>query len=75
MSQFNIAEAKSHFSDLVKKALLGEDVIIAKDNKPILRLVPVEPVQGKRMPGSAKGQVLHIAPDFDATPADFDEYR
>ena len=75
MSQFNIADAKSHFSELVKKALMGEDVIIAKDNKPLLRLALVEPVQGQRMPGSAKGQVLHIAPDFDATPTDFAEYR
>ena len=70
MSQFNIAEANSHFSQLIKKALLGEEVVIAKDNKPLLRLVPVEPVQGRRTPGSAKGQVLEVAPDFDATPAD-----
>ncbi|MEW5770455.1 MAG: type II toxin-antitoxin system prevent-host-death family antitoxin [Pseudomonadota bacterium] len=75
MSQFNIAEAKSHFSELIKKALLGEEVVIAKDNKPLLRLVPVEAVRGRRAPGSAKGQVLEVAPDFDATPADFAEYR
>lgn len=75
MSQFNIAEAKSHFSELVKKALLGEEVIIARDNKPLLRLVPVEAVVGQRQPGSARGRVLHVAADFDATPADFDAYR
>ncbi len=74
MSQFNIAEAKSHFSDLIRKALLGEEVVIAKDNKPLLKLVPVEPVQGRRLPGSAKGQILAISPDFDTTPADFADY-
>ena len=74
MSQFNIAEAKSHFSELIKKALLGEEVVIAKDNKPLLKLVPIEAVQGRRTPGSAKGLVLEIAPDFDATPADFADY-
>jgi prevent-host-death family protein len=76
MPQFNIAEAKSHFSELVQKALTGEDVIIARDNKPILRLVPVKRITGKgRQPGSAKGKILFIAPDFDEPLADFVEYR
>ena len=41
MSKFNVAEAKAHFSELVRKGLLGEEVIIAKDNKPLLKLVPL----------------------------------
>jgi prevent-host-death family protein len=76
MPQFNIADAKSHFSELVKKALTGEDVVIARDNKPILRLVPVKKVTGQgRNPGSAKGKILYIAPDFDEPLTDFAEYR
>jgi prevent-host-death family protein len=74
MQQFNIADAKSHFSELVKKAMSGEDVIIAKDNKPILKLVPVKDVRKERVPGSAKGQIHYIAPDFDEIPVDFKEY-
>lgn len=74
MSQFNIAEAKSHFSELVQKALMGEEVVIARDNKPLLKLVPVEEIRKKRRPGSAKGKILYVAPDFDETPPDFDEY-
>jgi prevent-host-death family protein len=69
----NIAEAKARLSELVKKALSGEDVVIARDNKPLLRLVPLAPKRGPRRPGSAKGQI-RMAPDFDRTPADFDEY-
>jgi prevent-host-death family protein len=69
---YNVANAKAHFSDLVREALLGEEVIIAKDNKPVLKLVRLEP-RGPRTPGSAKGQI-HMAPDFDKTPADFDDY-
>ena len=56
MSQFNIAEAKARFSELVQKALLGEEVVIARDNKPLLRLIPVNPALTERRPGSAKGQ-------------------
>jgi prevent-host-death family protein len=74
MPQFNIAEAKSHFSELVQKAMLGEEVVIARDNKPLLRLVPLNENKKKRSPGSAKGKILYMAPDFDATPSDFNEY-
>lgn len=74
MQQFNIAQAKAHFSELVKIAMLGEDVVIARDNKPLLRLVPITSDTRQRKPGSAKGQILAIAPDFDELPGDFREY-
>jgi prevent-host-death family protein len=75
MTQVNIAEAKVRFSELVRKALAGEEVIVAKDNKPLLRLVPVRAKSGKtRRPGSAKGQVW-MAADFAAPLDDFAEYR
>ena len=75
MTQVNIAEAKARFSELVRKALAGEDVIVAKDNKPLLRLVPVRTRAGKsRRPGSAKGQ-MWMAADFHAPLEDFSGYR
>lgn len=74
MTQFNIAEAKAHFSEIVQKAMLGEEVVIAKDNKPILRLMPLVTQNGVRKPGSAKGQVLYMAPDFDETPDHLKDY-
>ena len=74
MSKFNIADAKARFSELVQKAMLGEEVIIAKDNKPLLKLVPRERPRRPRKPGSGKGQILYIAPDFDATPEGFEDY-
>jgi len=71
MSKFNIAEAKAHFSELVQKAMLGEEIIIAKDNKPVVKLVPLDQPKLARKPGSGKGQILYVAPDFDATPKGF----
>ena len=70
--QYNVAHAKARLSDLVRKALMGEDIVIAKDNKPLVRLVPLSGGR-RRTPGSAKGQVT-MAPDFDRTPDDFADY-
>jgi len=74
MATFNIAEAKARFSELVQKALLGEEVVIAKDNKALLKLVPLDRPKGPRKAGSGKGQILYIAPDFDETPEAFRDY-
>ncbi len=73
MAQFNVAEAKARFSELVQKAVSGEEVVIAKDNRPLLRLVPLAASGRRRSPGSAKGRVW-MAPDFDRTPEDFEDY-
>jgi prevent-host-death family protein len=74
MHQFNVAEAKARLSQLVRKALDGEDVVIAKDNKPLVKLVPVKRTAGRRRPGSAKGQVT-MSKDFGEPLEDFKEYR
>lgn len=71
--QYNIAEAKSRLSSVVREALGGADVTIAKDNKPLVKIVPVAS-GGRRTPGSAKGQIT-MAPDFDAPLDDFAPYR
>jgi len=58
MAQFNIAEAKAHLSELVDKALLGEEIVIARGNKPLLKLVPLKDSKKERRPGSAKGKII-----------------
>jgi len=72
-AHFNVAQAKARFAELVRRAMSGEEVVIAKDHRPVVRLVPVDPPRGTRRPGSAKGRVW-LAPDFDDTPADFRKY-
>ena len=73
MARYNIADAKARLSELVKKAVAGEEIVIARDNKPVLKLVPLTHPGRRRKPGSAKGQVW-VAPDFDRTPDDFGDY-
>lgn len=65
-----LAEAKTHFSEIVQKAMLGELIVITKENRPVVRLVPIKPAQ--RAPGTGKG--VWMAPDFDAPLEDFAEY-
>ncbi|MFP5407018.1 MAG: type II toxin-antitoxin system Phd/YefM family antitoxin [Gammaproteobacteria bacterium] len=74
MATFNIAEAESRFSELVQKAMMGEEVVIARDNKPLAQLVPMERPKRRPEPGSGKGQILYLAADFDATPEGFEDY-
>lgn len=48
-------EAKTKLSSLVARALAGEDIVIARGDKPQVKLVPVEG-KPKREFGSMKGQ-------------------
>ena len=71
--QINIHEAKSQLSRLVALAEAGEEIIIARANKPVARLIPIERTPAQRHLGEAKGLVT-IAPDFDTLPDDFMEH-
>lgn len=73
--QVNIAQAKARLSELVQKAMLGEEVVIAKDNKPLLRLTPIKNVLVERKPGSAKNLVVSVSDDFDSPISEFDGYK
>lgn len=55
MSTINVYEAKTHLSQLLDRALAGEEIVIARAGKPLVRLVPVE--SGARQPGIARGRV------------------
>ena len=74
MTQVNIHEAKTNLSKLIEKVLHGEDVIIKKSNKPIVKLVMIDELKNNRKLGSAKGQVI-IADDFDEPLKDFKDYQ
>ncbi len=58
MAQFNVAEAKARFSELVQKAVSGEEVVIARDNRPLLRLVPLGATSGPPDAGLGQGADL-----------------
>ena len=57
----NMHKAKTDLSKLVAQALAGEEVIVTRSGKPVVRLVPI---RGDRVPGLGKG-LGHIGPHFD----------
>ena len=73
MHQINIHEAKTNLSKLIQEALNGEEVIIAKCNKPVVKLVPLQQEKKERKLGLAKGKIT-MTDDFDAPLDDFTEY-
>lgn len=52
----NIAEAKANLSKLVDRAYRGEEIIIAKNNLPLVELV-VHKLKGKRTLGLLAGKI------------------
>lgn len=70
MNVFNVHAAKTQLSRLIERACAGEEIVIARNNEPVVRLVPVQTPRPKRQFGSLKGEV--IVPDsfFDPLPDD-----
>jgi prevent-host-death family protein len=60
----NIHEAKTHFSRLVERVEAGEEIVIARDGRPVARLVPLRPRRQSREPGVWRG-LVRVGPDFD----------
>jgi prevent-host-death family protein len=61
----NMHEAKTRLSQLVDRALAGEEIVIGRAGKPAVRLVPVAGGEAPRVPGAWKGRI-RVADDFDA---------
>ncbi|HEX6806757.1 MAG TPA: type II toxin-antitoxin system prevent-host-death family antitoxin [Gemmatimonadaceae bacterium] len=67
---YNVHEAKTQLSKLLKRVSEGQDVYIARAGVPVARLVPVTVPEGERVLGSERGRIT-VAGDFDAPlPAD-----
>jgi len=70
METITIHKAKTQLSRLIEKACRGEEVVIARGSKPVVRLVAIEDVRGDRKPGAMKGK-LKVGPEFfDPLPDD-----
>ena len=73
MKQVTIHEAKTHLSRLIQQALDGEEIVIAKRNKPVVKLHPIKSGKPQRRMGWMKGKIW-MSPDFDEPLEDFAEH-
>ncbi len=69
MPNVNVAEAKAKLSELLDRAVAGEDIVIARAGKPLARLVPVNPIE-PRKPGAWRGWGASIPTEVFLAPSD-----
>ncbi len=73
MTTVNVHEAKTYLSRLLAQVEAGEEVVIARNGKPVAQLVKVKP-RGQRQPGTLKGK--YVVPDgFFFDPLSEEELR
>lgn len=65
MEKVNIYEAKTRLSQLVDKAAAGEDVVLCRNGKPLVRITRLAEPKPTIKFGLLKGKV-RVSADFDA---------
>jgi prevent-host-death family protein len=66
-------EAKTHLSQLVERALAGEEIVVTRRGKPAVRLAPVAPTGDREALFGLMAGEIELADDFDALPDDIAE--
>jgi antitoxin (DNA-binding transcriptional repressor) of toxin-antitoxin stability system len=69
MTTYTVYNAKSQLSSLIDQACAGEEVIIARGKKPLVKLVPL-PVIGQRQFGAMRGKARSDERFFEPLPED-----
>ena len=73
MSTVTIEEAQAKLAELIDKIMLGEEVIITRNQQPVAQLVPLPSTKPQPVFGSCKG-MLTIVTEDDEHLEDFKEY-
>lgn len=75
MTSLSIQEAQAKLADLVHGLTFGDEVVLVENDRPVARIIPAmgQPQRPPRRPGTLRGTVLYMAPDFDAPLEDFKE--
>lgn len=63
METITIHKAKTELSRLIERACRGEEIVIARGKKPVVRLVAIDDKRGQRKPGILRGK-LKVGPEF-----------
>lgn len=73
MATISVYEARANLSKLIERTLAGEEVVITRRGKPVVRLVPAEETRPPRRPGRLKGKFELPDSFFDPLPEDIIE--
>jgi prevent-host-death family protein len=75
-TRISIQEAQTKLAELIHDLHEGAEVVITEHNQPVARLLPAASATRRtpRQPGTLRGTVSYMAPDFDAPLDDFKEY-
>jgi prevent-host-death family protein len=65
-----VHEAKTHLSRLIERACRGEEVVISRGKRPVVRLVPVDHATPARKFGVLRGKVHVDDAFFEPLPED-----
>ena len=68
MTIMNVGEAKAQLSRLLDAALAGEEVVLARNGEPLVRLVPIHPPPAREL-----GFLRLETPDERFAPLDEDD--
>lgn len=68
----NVHAAKTNLSRLIERVEAGEDVVIARAGRPVVRLVPYVDVPRRRWFGAMAGEI-RMLPGFDAADAEIEQ--
>ena len=75
MSTVTIEEAQAKLKELIDQLAPGEELAITDNQQTIATITGVQrPNRKPRQPGTLRGTVLYMAPDFDAPLEEFKEY-
>ncbi len=66
MKIINIQAAKTHLSRIVDNVVDGEEIVLAKSGKPLVKLVPYDTPRKPRTPGLLAGQGWESPDAWDA---------
>jgi len=76
MTTVSLDEAQAKLAELIANLAPGDEVVIMKDDEPVAHLTRAEKPENNapRQPGTLRGTVLYMAPDFDLPLDEFKDY-
>lgn len=72
--EVGIFETKTRLSEMIDRVAEGQVFIITRRGTPVAEIRPIAEERRALTRGCAKNDGYWMAPDFDETPGDFDEY-